>query len=97
MISPHNTILQGSRSAELLSECMGATEHGYRQQVRQLFRDENNVSAVQIVISGDTLEFRISPDNLLLCFIWRGNQRNSASFYYFMDRTCTTYNLVKKW
>lgn len=101
MISPHNTILQG-KGVELLSECMGTTTagQGYRREVRQLFCDASGVESdvsVPIVIGGDTLEFRITPDNLLLCFIWRGEKRNHLSFKYFMDRTCTTYHHVDAW
>jgi hypothetical protein len=98
---PGLVIIQGL-SADLLSLCLGENELGYRSKIISgLFHSRSALIDIDCDINGDrktnTLEFRMTSDDYLLCFIWNRIVKTNLSYHYFVDVRSPNYMLCDCW
>jgi hypothetical protein len=85
-------------SADLLSLCLGE----YRSKIiSELLYSRSALIDIDCDINGDrktnTLEFRMTSDNYLLCFIWNRIVKTNLSYNYFVDSRSPNYLLCDCW
>ena len=103
-INPSNDYLQGE-IVTVLIKCFFTTGTGYRRTVRnglQQPRNGNEPPSTSIHIElcsgfSYTCEFRITNENFLLCFVWKGNIRQRQSEFTYVDSSSPNFHQKSIW
>jgi hypothetical protein len=93
-IQPNSVVIQGL-SVALLRDCLGETGHGYRNIIRAGL--ESILKSALIDLDDNTLEFRLTSNNYVLCFIWNRIISTNLSYSYYVDSSSFNYNNCDCW